>query len=246
MFHQVLFRNGTLLVAGALTLLTAGPGLTQPRPYSGPSPTYAGGSLSSSYSNGGYYGTSRPVQPQYHPTYSNYGWTHYYNYYPHYGEYRYGVPYYSYNNGYAPPTSGYRGSYLEPASEAPDREAPASPSKGYVPTGGLPLQYPPPTDTTRSGAAAPSGSFADFTVKVPANATVWFNGTKMVSTGSLREYRTPSLTPQRKYTYEVRARWEENGREVTQTQKVTFAGGSNVVVNFPTPAKNSGQARGPD
>jgi uncharacterized protein (TIGR03000 family) len=71
-------------------------------------------------------------------------------------------------------------------------------------------------------------------VKVPANAEVWFDQTKMTSTGAVREYQTPSLAANRRYSYEVQARWEENGRAITQTQTVWFMAGKHTVVTFPT------------
>jgi uncharacterized protein (TIGR03000 family) len=247
MFHHMLSFGGRLAQVGTVVLLTAGPGLAQRQSSGGPSPIYAGGSLSSRYSNGGYYGSSVPVQSQYHPTNSNYGWTHYYNYYPHYGESRYGYPYYSYNYGYPlNPTYGYSGSYLE---SSPDGSG--SPSGGhslsapnYVPSGGLPLQYPPPTDAPNTPPAQPTP--ADIKVTVPANAEVWFDQTKMTSTGPVREYRTPPLAPGRPYSYQVRARWEENGHEVTRTQTISFVAGKQTVVNFSTKGQTGTTASTPE
>jgi uncharacterized protein (TIGR03000 family) len=239
MFHKQVSFGGTVALAGTVVFLTAGPGLAQGR--GGAGTTYGGGSLSSSFANGGYYGSSRPVQPQYHPNYSNYGWTHYYNYYPHYGETRNGLPYYSYNYGYYPPTSsyGYSGSYLASAPDGSNRGAPPdSSSNGYVPSGGLPLQYPPPPIVPTPAAARPTDA-AGVTVDVPANAEVWFDETKMTSTGPLREFRTPSLKLNHRYSYDVRARWTENGQQVTQTQHIEVAPGSHINVTFSPKAADS-------
>jgi uncharacterized protein (TIGR03000 family) len=68
---------------------------------------------------------------------------------------------------------------------------------------------------------------------VPANAEVWFEGAKTTSTGSVREYQSPPLSPGR-YTYHIRARWTENGRDITQTKNVTVSSGAHVTVEFPT------------
>jgi uncharacterized protein (TIGR03000 family) len=84
-----------------------------------------------------------------------------------------------------------------------------------------------------SPATAQPDTRAQIIVDVPADAEIWFEGTKMTSTGSVREYRSPPLTPGARYTYEVRARWTENGQEVTQTQEVKVAAGANVNVKFP-------------
>jgi uncharacterized protein (TIGR03000 family) len=76
------------------------------------------------------------------------------------------------------------------------------------------------------------------TIKVPADAQVWFDGAPTKSTGTSREFQTPPLTHGRQYSYEVRARWNENGREVTQTQYVHFTAGAPVEVDFrPPPTK---------
>jgi uncharacterized protein (TIGR03000 family) len=67
---------------------------------------------------------------------------------------------------------------------------------------------------------------------VPGNAEVWFDGEKTTSTGTNRQFRSPPLTPGQRYRYEVRVRWVENGREVTQTQQVVVSAGANVNVSF--------------
>ena len=50
-------------------------------------------------------------------------------------------------------------------------------------------------------------------------AEVWFNGTPTTSTGPARQFASPPLTPGTRYSYDIRATWNENGREVTQTQQ---------------------------
>jgi uncharacterized protein (TIGR03000 family) len=78
---------------------------------------------------------------------------------------------------------------------------------------------------------------ANVTVNVPADAQVWFDDNATTSTGGVRQYVSPPLTPGKGYTYEVRARWIDNGKEVTQTQQVEVRAGANVRVTFPAPAK---------
>jgi uncharacterized protein (TIGR03000 family) len=61
---------------------------------------------------------------------------------------------------------------------------------------------------------------------------------KTTTTGSIREFQSPPLSPGR-YTYEVRARWTEDERDITQTQKIAVSPGAHLTVNFPTaPATN--------
>jgi uncharacterized protein (TIGR03000 family) len=237
-------RPATIL-AVVILLMTAAPGLAQVRPnnlssgYFGSqqpsnlSSGYFGGQQPSNLSSG-YYGGLQPAQPQYHRTYSNYGWTHYYNYYPHYGEYRYGYPYYSYNYGYPlNSTYGYSGSDAL-VGEA-DSYGASSYRSYYSSPARLSNRAPRPPDTT-----------ARITVRVPANAEVWFDETKTTSTGSDREYQTPALQLGHQYAYQVRARWMENGREVTQTQKVSVTAGSRPDVTFPLPVETKGQEEKPN
>jgi uncharacterized protein (TIGR03000 family) len=99
------------------------------------------------------------------------------------------------------------------------------------------LGYGSPSDLGSSHSngtvgSAPADSTAHLTLKVPANAEVWFEGAKTTSTGSVREYQSPPLSAGR-YTYHIRARWTENGRDITQTKNVTVSSGAHLTVEFP-------------
>jgi uncharacterized protein (TIGR03000 family) len=133
-----------------------------------------------------------------------------------FGGYGYGAyyPYYGYYDSYEPSSnlspgvtddSGYYGSYGDVTPSYSDYYAPAT--------------------------AAPDTS-AGITVKVPADAEIWFNDTKTTSTGSVRAFHSPPLTPGDRYTYDIRARWNENGHELTQTQQVKVTAGAKVNVQF--------------
>jgi uncharacterized protein (TIGR03000 family) len=133
-------------------------------------------------------------------------------FYPYYGGYGYYSPYY------------YGGDYSYPSySATPDYSG-----STYVPpsTGNYQSMYP----TTTS---------AHITINVPADAKVWFDDTPTKSTGAVRQYTTPPLDPGTHYSYDIRAQWTENGHEVTQSQKVQFNPGGQVVVNFPSSATTS-------
>ena len=129
-----------------------------------------------------------------------------------------GSPYsagYGYDlSGLGPVTqdSGYRGSYWDSMPSYPYGYFSATPPS------------PSATDTS-----------AHISVAVPAGARVWFGGAPTTSTGPAREYISPALAPGRQYTYEVRARWNDNGQDVTQTQQVTVSAGAHVNVAFPSP-----------
>jgi len=53
---------------------------------------------------------------------------------------------------------------------------------------------------------------------VPENAQVWIEDKPMTSTGKLRTFQSPSLTPGKTYHYTVRVAWIEDGKVVSQTR----------------------------
>jgi uncharacterized protein (TIGR03000 family) len=79
-------------------------------------------------------------------------------------------------------------------------------------------------------------------VPVPAGADVWVDGSNTYSAGPVRELQSPPLAPGTNYKYQIRARWKEDGREVTQTQQVSVSAGAHVRVKFPVPAGTAAQA----
>jgi uncharacterized protein (TIGR03000 family) len=101
------------------------------------------------------------------------------------------------------------------------------------------------TDSYSNAGQARTSAPARITVRAPANAEVWINGEKTSSTGPVREYVSPPLRPGVQYGYDIEARWEENGRQVTQTQRVTVTAGSEIAVTFPIqPGKGQEKAAG--
>jgi len=173
-------------------------------------------------------------------------WQPGYGWYPGYGGYG-ALPYnsgyypYSNNSGYYPYDSGYypysndSGSY--PYSNDPYSNGPSSPAYdlGYYDyyqnlTPSYPDGYSPATDQPDTRA--------HITVSVPAGAELWFNDTRSTATGAVREYASPPLTAGDRFTYDVRARWNENGHEVTQTQQVEVTAGAHVGVKFPVQPTN--------
>lgn len=69
-------------------------------------------------------------------------------------------------------------------------------------------------------------------VHVPAGAEVWLNGTRTKSTGPLREFVSPPLEAGWKYSYEVRARWTENGKAVERTRALRVQPGQKLDVDL--------------
>jgi uncharacterized protein (TIGR03000 family) len=144
----------------------------------------------------------------------------------------------SYSSGYAPdvyggayrydgPSLGYDSGYSGYAGGLPLSDGGATSGTPYSGTYGA---YNPSVSVV-----TPSEKRAHITLSVPEGAQVWFEGGKTKSTGAVRQFQSPPLTPGEKYTYEIRARWTENGREVTQTQQVGVSAGANVRVAFPAP-----------
>jgi uncharacterized protein (TIGR03000 family) len=148
-----------------------------------------------------------------------------------------GYPYaYSYpyaDSSYAYPYSGaaydlgYPGGYGDVQPYYPDDYTSVMP-----PAADYQSFYPPSTLST-----TPADTRAHVTVRVPADAQVWFEGTATTSTGPVREFYSPALTSGQRYVYTIRARWTENGQDVTQTQQVYVTAGSQVELEFPLPPK---------
>jgi uncharacterized protein (TIGR03000 family) len=70
-------------------------------------------------------------------------------------------------------------------------------------------------------------------VRVPSsNAEVWLDGQPTSQGGMDRTFMTPRLNSGSTYTYEVKARWMENGQPVEQTRTVRFQTGQTVNVDF--------------
>jgi uncharacterized protein (TIGR03000 family) len=246
MFQKVFSFGGLLLLAGAVALATPGPSQAQRggghgggthfggahfggahfggTPFGG---THFGGTHLGGFHGGFHYG---------HP-YAHYG---YRNFYPYYGSYGYSYPYpytypYTYSAPYAWSSPTYDGddsnSYGYTAPYYTDSPAADVPSPGSYQGFDSPAPVPDPSDNT-----------AHLTLRVPENARIWFSDVLTTSAGPVREFRSPPLAPGGRYSYEVRARWNENGRQITQTQHIAVTPGAHVRVEFPTPPRTAAQA----
>jgi uncharacterized protein (TIGR03000 family) len=216
---------GTFLAIGATVLLTAAPVLAQAR----------GGAPVGGLQGGGYHPGSSHSGPhfQYSPSRSTYApYVNQAPTYPGYFQQGYRPFYGSYPQGFGvaigrPPTSSRSPSYTGTGDENlpwyADADGPARGFRAIFPA--LPAPPQAPLDPT-----------AHIKVTVPANAEVWFEGYKTASKGATREFQSPDLTPGKQYAYKVRARWKEDGRQVTQTQKVDVSAGARAQVIFPSQA----------
>jgi uncharacterized protein (TIGR03000 family) len=225
MLRKAFSFGGILLLAGAAVLAMPGVGRAQ---------RGGGGHFGGGHFGGGHFGGFRSggfgggfSRGGFH-----YGSPHY-GYRPFYGSYGYSYPY-----GDLYPYLGPNATYY-PGAATYDWDLDLTPSypNAYAsgaPSGGSYQSFYPPAvqpDTT-----------VHLTVTVPPGAQVWFDDAPTTSTGPVREFVSPRLTEGRQYTYRVRARWQENGKEVTQTQQVGVTAGSHVNVRFPVPPGATGSA----
>ena len=114
---------------------------------------------------------------------------------------------------------------------------------------GYPASYAPVYAPAPSVVAAPAASNTAFyyspeaanpvadnrahiRIALPADAEVRFDGDKTTQTGAHRAYVSPPLQPGHEYSYEVKAQWKENGREVTRDRRITVHAGDVVNVSF--------------
>jgi uncharacterized protein (TIGR03000 family) len=95
--------------------------------------------------------------------------------------------------------------------------------------------FPSELAKLRKAARPRTEPTAHITIKVPADAEVWFDGTKMTETGSVRQFYSPPLTRGLDYSYEIRSRWRQDGRTVTQSREVFVSAGSHINLDFTNP-----------
>ena len=116
---------------------------------------------------------------------------------------------------------GYAYDYVPPVPAYPP--APAIPG-GYMP---LPPGQMPPMDSDQR----PRVFTALVQIYVPTDsAELWFNGVKTAATGLKREFTTPELAPGRLYSYEVRARWMADGKQIDVTRTLQVQAGAQAVL----------------
>jgi uncharacterized protein (TIGR03000 family) len=63
-------------------------------------------------------------------------------------------------------------------------------------------------------------------------ARVWFDGNSTSQTGTDRLFHSPLLTIGSTYSYQIRASWMRDGREVTPERTVSVTPGQTTIVDF--------------
>jgi uncharacterized protein (TIGR03000 family) len=230
--------------AVALLLFAAAPLFAQPGggrfPGSYPSGTafyQSPAYLNSNYSNPSAFtgSASYNTYSRFLPTYDPRSYIYTDAYLPNVYRNLYGSGYGVYGDIAVAPGQGVR---YQPFSSAADYTSPTASSGGgvYQSTWASPAVYPPvplPAAAPSSAPAALQGAApANVVVQVPADAEVWFDDHKTKQSGGQRTFTSPPLQPGRTFTYEVKARWTQDGKPVERTQTIKVQGGETSQVEF--------------
>src|SRR5437660_9563291 len=78
-----------------------------------------------------------------------------------------------------------------------------------------------PVAPARADTAGTSNRPVEISVRVPAGAAIRFDGKATAQTGTERLFVSPPLRPGRDYTYDVRLRWQDGGRTVEKTRRLS-------------------------
>jgi uncharacterized protein (TIGR03000 family) len=135
------------------------------------------------------------------------------------------------------------------------------PGYGYYP-GDFPSHYPwydgpadqglpgPYAHAHRPAAWAPAVEeavplrAAVLRVRVPADAEVWIADHRTAQRGAERIFLTPPLPDGRKLSYDLHARWIEDGKQVEQTRTIPVFPGDRLTIDFLTPAEEEASPLG--
>ncbi len=81
-------------------------------------------------------------------------------------------------------------------------------------------------------------------IRVPSNAQVWVNETKISQTGTMRTYTRENLTAGQTYSYKVKAEWTPKGGSMeSHTRTVEVRPGERKTVDF---TKKSSEGTSPE
>lgn len=169
----------------------------------------------------------------YNPGGYGYGGTGYYGGYygPGWGGYGWNNGSYGFNRGWAP---GYGWNYYN--FQPNDYYSGAS--FGQFGNNYSSFYYPTESNFGTLNGLGMNSNRALVNVRVPADATVWFDDAKTRQTGEFRQFMSPPLEAGN-YQYQVRAHWTQDGKAVDQTRTVTVQPGRQATVDFFGAAPNS-------
>jgi uncharacterized protein (TIGR03000 family) len=120
-----------------------------------------------------------------------------------------------------------------PPPTSPNRPVTDPPRQGAQLVTGLPrARTQADLRTAQELPSNPVDDAAHIRVLVPEQARLWFNGVRMRKQGSVRTFVSPGLYAGHGYTYEITARWDENGKPVTRTKNIHIGAGDRVDVDL--------------
>lgn len=86
-------------------------------------------------------------------------------------------------------------------------------------------------------------------VKVPENATIWFENQKMSQPGTVRIFQSPMLEVKKTYYYKVKVAWPSGSgtlaKEVASEQEVAVRAGETTTIDFTVLSTHTNQANKP-
>ncbi|HQR06424.1 MAG TPA: TIGR03000 domain-containing protein [Gemmatales bacterium] len=86
-------------------------------------------------------------------------------------------------------------------------------------------------------------------VKVPDNATIWFENQKMSQPGAVRIFQSPTLEAKKTYYYKVKVTWPTGSgtlaKEVVSEQEVAVRAGETTTIDFTALVAYTNQANKP-
>lgn len=86
-------------------------------------------------------------------------------------------------------------------------------------------------------------------VKVPENATIWFENQKMSQAGAVRIFQSPTLETKKTYYYKVKVAWPAGtgslAKDVVSEQEVAVRAGETTTIDFTALATHTSQANKP-
>lgn len=110
------------------------------------------------------------------------------------------------------------------------------PAYGYpVPPNAPPGPLPPgAADPDNLLPPVPTGT-ARILVRIPTGARLWIDGEATSQKSAQRTFLTPKLESGRTHAYELRARWNQDGRVVEETREIHVRANRTTRVDFTVP-----------
>jgi uncharacterized protein (TIGR03000 family) len=105
---------------------------------------------------------------------------------------------------------------------------PAAPAAPAVALRGIEVPAVPVAQQRQPAASVSSR----ITVKLPPSARLFVNDDPCPLTSDTRSFNTPSLKPDRQYSYTLRAEIDRGGQTFSEIKKVVFESGKPVTVEF--------------